>query len=128
VSSCVLDASALLAVLNQEEGSERVAEMIASGAMISAVNLSEVIAKLSLFSMPESLVREALDPLGLEVVPFDVDSAYGAALLLGLTKATGLSLGDRACLALAARAKLLAVTADRAWSQLQLDVRVCLIR
>lgn len=128
MSSAVLDASALLALLNQEEGNEQVAELVASGAAISAVNLSEVIAKLSLLGMSESLIREAVEPLGLEVVPFDIDSAYRTALLLGPTKTLGLSLGDRACLALAAQAGLSAVTADRAWSEVRLDVSVRVIR
>lgn len=128
MSSSVLDASALLALLNQEEGSEQVAELVAAGAIISAVNLSEVVAKLSLFGMPESLIRESLDPLGLEIVPFDVEPAYRTALRAGPTRAAGLSLGDRACLALAAQVGLPAVTADRAWRQLELDVQVRVIR
>lgn len=128
MSSCVLDASALLALLNEEEGAEQVAELVAAGATISAVNLSEVAAKLSLVGMPEALIRESLDPLGLETVAFDVELAYRAALLAGPAKASGLSLGDRACLALAAQAGLPAVTADRAWRQLGLDVELRLIR
>ncbi len=128
MSSAVLDASALLALLNQEEGSELVAELVAAGAVISAVNLSEVVSKLSLVGMPESLIRESLDPLGLEVFQFDVELAYRAAALLGLTRAAGLSLGDRACLALAGQVRLPAVTADRAWGRLELDVEVRVIR
>jgi ribonuclease VapC len=126
--SAVLDASALLAMLNQEEGSDQVAELVASGAMISAVNLAEVAAKLSLLGMPEGLIRESLDPLGLEVVPFDVELAYRTALLIRPTRAAGLSLGDRACLALAAQVGLPAVTADRAWRQLEMEVQVLVIR
>jgi len=114
MSSAVLDASALLALLNQEEGGDRVAELVVAGATISAVNLSEVAAKLSLAGMPEAQIREALDPLGLDIVPFDLDQAYQAVLLVGPTRAAGLSLGDRACLALASRVGLPAVTADRA--------------
>lgn len=128
MSSSVLDASALLALLNEEEGSEQVAELVSAGATISAVNLSEVAVKLSLVGMPEALIRETLDPLGLEIVPFDVELAYRAALLAGPTRAAGLSLGDRACLALAAQVGLPAVTADRAWRQLGLDVQVRVIR
>ncbi len=128
MSSAVLDASALLALLNQEEGSEQVGELVATGAIISAVNLSEVAAKLSLVGMPEPLVQEAMDPLGLEIVPFDAEQAYRAALLAGPTRAVGLSLGDRACLALAAQVGLPAVTADRAWRRLELDVHVRVIR
>ena len=128
MSSAVLDASALLALLNQEEGSEEVSELVAAGATISAVNLSEVAAKLSLVGMPEALIRAALGPLGLEVASFDAETAYQTALLAGLARAMGLSLGDRACLALAAQAGLPAVTADRAWRPLELSVEVRVIR
>ena len=128
MSSAVLDASALLALLNQEEGSEEVGELVAAGATIGAVNLSEVAAKLSLIGMPEALIRETLDPLGLEVVSFDAETAYQTALLAGFTRAMGLSIGDRACLALAARVRLPAVTADRAWRQLELGIEVRVIR
>ena len=128
MSNAVLDASALLALLNQEEGSDRVAELVAVGAAVGTVNLSEVVAKLSSMGMPETEIRASLDPLGLEIVPFDAELAYRAALLVGPTRALGLSLGDRACLALAAQAGLPAVTADRAWRQLELDVQVRVIR
>lgn len=128
MSSTVLDASALLALLNQEEGSEQVVESVAAGATVGAVNLSEVVSKLSLAGMPEPLIREALDPLGLEIVAFDVELAYRAALLAGPTRNAGLSLGDRACLALAAQLGLPALTADRAWRNLALQVQIHVIR
>ncbi|HEX2924033.1 MAG TPA: type II toxin-antitoxin system VapC family toxin [Chloroflexota bacterium] len=128
MSRAVLDASALLALLNQENGGEEVADLVAAGAAISAVNLSEVAAKLSLAGMPDSLVREALDTLGLEVVPFDSVAAYRTALLVGPTRGAGLSLGDRACLALADQLSLPAVTSDRAWRDLGLAVQLRLIR
>ena len=128
MSSAVLDASALLALLNQEEGGDKVAELVAAGATISAVNLSEVAAKLSLAGMPEAQIREALDPLGLDIVPFDLEQAYRAALLVGPTRAAGLSFGDRTCLALASQVGLPAVTADRAWRHLELDIQLQVIR
>ena len=128
MSSTVLDASALLALLNQEEGSDQVAELVAAGATVGTVNLSEVVAKLSSVGMPEAGIRASLDPLGLEIVPFDAELAYRAALLVGPTRALGLSLGDRACLALAVQAGLPAVTADRAWRQLVLSIEIRVIR
>jgi len=124
----VLDASALLAVLQREPGSESVAEALAAGAAISAVNLSEVIAKLSDIGMAERDVRTVLDALGLEVLGFDAELAYAAGLLRPATKQMGLSLGDRACLALAQHLGLEALTADRSWSELRLDVSVRVVR
>ncbi|MBI2872580.1 MAG: type II toxin-antitoxin system VapC family toxin [Chloroflexi bacterium] len=108
----VLDASALLALLNAEPGAEVVAAALPQAA-ISAVNLSEVVAKLADAGMPEAAVREALQGLALDVVPFDTDQAYEAGLLRSSTRGVGLSLGDRACLGLARRLNVPALTADR---------------
>ena len=89
----VLDASALLALLNRESGSEQVANVVAEGAAISTVNLSEVVAKLGEAGMPEELVHEVLDLLGLEVIAFDIEQAYQSGLLRVLTRRAGLSFG-----------------------------------
>ena len=128
MSVCVLDASALLALLNGEPGSEEVEQAIIDDAVICTVNLSEVVAKLSEAGMPEATIHYALDTLGLEVVPFDVGLAYQAGLLRPLTKRAGLSLGDRACLALAMQRKLPVLTTDRAWESLSLDIDIRVIR
>lgn len=114
----VLDASALLALLNDEPGAEHVAEAVVAGALISAVNLSEVAAKLSDYGLSAAEIREALGSLDLEIVPFGEALALGAGLLRAATRASGLSLGDRACLALAASLGLPALTADRHWAGL----------
>lgn len=124
----VLDASAVLALLNQEPGSSRVVAAVADGASISAVNLSEVVAKLVEYGMPIADVRTALDSLSLDVQVFDVDLAYAGGLLRPSTRAAGLSLGDRACLALAERLSCPALTADRAWRNLPVAVPVEIIR
>ncbi len=124
----VLDASALLALLNREPGSEQVANVVAEGAAISAVNLSEVAAKLCEVGMPERLVHEVLDLLGLEVIDFDVEQAYQSGLLRALTRRAGLSFGDRACLVLARKLALPALTTDRAWEDVEVDVAVQVIR
>jgi ribonuclease VapC len=113
----ILDASALLALLNGEPGAEQVASVLAK-ARISAVNLSEVVAKLSDYGMPEAEIREALGGLGLEVAPFGEAQAYAAGLLRGVTRARGLSLGDRAFLALAQDQGLPALTTDSGWAGL----------
>jgi len=127
VNSVVLDASALLALVYAEPGSDVVGAML-SNARISAVNLSEVAAKLAEGGMTAPDIRAALDGLGLSVVPFDADLAYAAGLLRPATKAAGLSLGDRACLALAARLGLPALTADAAWQRVDVGVDVRPIR
>jgi ribonuclease VapC len=124
----VLDASALLALLNGEPGSEQVTSVIADGAAISAINLAEVVTKLSEIGIPEALIHDALDLLGLEIVDFDVEQAYQVGLLRPLTRHAGLSLGDRACLALAKQLGLPALTTDRVWEGLDIGVAVQMIR
>ena len=124
----VLDASALLALLQNEAGAEVVADLLAVGAM-SAVNLSEVVAKLMDHGVPPEEAREALDGLPIDVHSFDRDSAFAAGELRRVTRGAGLSFGDRACLALAARLGVAAVTADRAWALLGDGIaRVTLVR
>jgi len=127
VSSGVLDATALLALLNQEPGTEEWGAVI-GGSVISAVNLSEVVAKLADAGMPEAEIRDALDPLGLEVADFDAEDAYRAGMLRPQTRGFGLSLGDRACLALARQANLPALTADQAWVELRIGVEIRALR
>ena len=123
----VIDASALLALLNTESGADVVAEALPGG-VISAVNLSEVVAKLCEAGMPEDAIRQALQPLGLEVEPFDEEQAYQAGWLRGATQSVGLSLGDRACLSLAQRLALPVLTVDKTWSELSVGVTVRVIR
>lgn len=124
MSSIVLDASALLAILNQESRATQWEDAVPDAAL-SAVNLSEVVARLADVGMSERQIRDSLD-LGMTVVPFDAVLAHAAGLLWPKTRALGLSLGDRACLALAMHMGLPAVTTDRVWGQLGLpiDVRV----
>jgi len=127
VSEVVLDASALLAVVLAERGAESVAETL-DEALISSVNLSETAAVLVDAGIPSARVRARLSRHALTTVPFDEEDALVAAELRTLTRAAGLSLGDRACLALAQRRKLPALTADRAWAELDLGIEVRLIR
>lgn len=115
----ILDASAVLAVLNCEPGQKKVIPILAESA-ISSVNLTEVAAKLLEAGMDEAEARLAISVLGIgEIVDFTKDLAWEAARLRPLTKQYGLSLGDRACLALAINLKLPAVTADKEWSKLK---------
>ena len=123
----LIDASALLALLNAEPGADVVAEAIPGG-VISAVNLSEVVTKLCDAGMPEKAVRQALQPLGLEIVPFDEEQAYQAGLLRAAAQDMGISLGDRACLNLAKMLGVEALTADRAWAGLSVGATIKVIR
>jgi PIN domain nuclease of toxin-antitoxin system len=122
VSDIVLDASALLAILSQEPRARRWEDTVPDAAL-SAVSLSEVVAKLADVGMSEREIHDSLD-LGMTVVPFDAALAHAAGLLRPKTRSLGLSLGDRACLALAMQMGLPVVTADRAWGQLQLSVDI----
>lgn len=120
MTDCVLDASALLALLNDEAGAHTVAQAL-PGAAISSVNFAEVFGKLAEKGMPADLVRETLGSLDLDVQPFDHDLACQAGALRPTTKRYGLSLGDRACLALALHHQVPALTTDKAWQRLNLD-------
>lgn len=123
----ILDASALLAALHDEPGADRVHELLPS-ARVSSVNLSEVIGKLQERGVPNELIDEILYDLDLSVVPFATTTARRAGLLRSATRHAGLSLGDRACLALAAEQDAIAVTTDRAWGDLDLGVAIELLR
>jgi len=123
----VLDASALLAMLNDEPGAERVAAVI-ERAVVSSVNFSEVVATLAEYGMEDEVIEKALVGLGLDVVAFDRDSAWTAGLLRPVTRHLGLSLGDRACLATGIRHGIPVFTTDRRWSELELGVAVELAR
>ena len=124
----VLDASALLALLQNETGADIVANRLPRCVM-SAVNLSEVVAKLADHGVPAAELGAALEGLDIDMRPFDTQAAYAAGELRRSTRALGLSFGDRACLALAAQLGVAAVTADRAWARLASTIaRVELIR
>jgi PIN domain nuclease of toxin-antitoxin system len=127
VDEVVLDASALLALLNDEPGSDRV-ERALPGAVMSAVNLSEVASKLADVKIPGPEIETTLMGFGLEIVPFDAPQALAAGLLRDQTRALGLSLGDRACLALGISRSLPVLTTDRSWTELELGVEVQAIR
>jgi len=116
MSSCVLDSSAILALLLTEPGADIVAGYLPD-ACLSAVNLSEVMSKLCERGMPPEDARQAVANMGVDVVAFDDDQAQRTGALRPATRALGLSLGDRACLALAQLRGVPAVTADQVWRQ-----------
>ena len=130
MSSWVLDASALLACIHHEPGEEVVTDALVAGASMSSVNLSEVVARLSDAGMPAEDIRETLYSFELTIVPFDEEGAFAAGLLRPSTRRAGLSLGDRACVALALRTGLPALTGDRAWRDIAsiLDVEIEIFR
>ena len=126
-SGCVLDASAVLALLHGEPGAE-VVERLVEGAAISAVNWSEVRQRWLARRLEVDGLRPDVEALGLKILPFTADDGEHAADLWPATREHGLSLGDRSCLALAHRLGLPAFTADRAWLDLDLGVEVEAIR
>ncbi|WP_127585680.1 type II toxin-antitoxin system VapC family toxin [Paenibacillus koleovorans] len=121
-SSVVMDASAILAWMNNENGSEQVAELLLKGAAVSTVNVTEVMAKQSETGVSSSKTMSYLGLVGIEMMDFNTEDALIAADLRQHTRSYGLSLGDRACLALGIRLQLPVVTADRAWADLVLGV------
>ena len=123
----VLDSSALLAYLKRERGGDAVSARLA-GSQLSAVNLAEILTKLMDDGVALEAAEATLSVLSVAVQTFDADDARRAARLRTSTRVRGLSLGDRACIALAQREGIPVLTADRAWAGLDLGVEVVLIR
>jgi PIN domain nuclease of toxin-antitoxin system len=124
----VLDASALLAILNQESGGETLTLELLSGAAISTVNLAEVHGKLVGRGLrPNDAWEAALSPIQ-EVVPFTAEHARVVGDLVAQTWPLGLSLGDRACLALGLALKAPVYTADKSRKKLKVGARIHVIR
>jgi ribonuclease VapC len=121
----VLDASALMAYVWLEPGADAVE---IEGSAVSAVNWAEVGQKFASRGQDLSRWRSSFAAVGFDVIPFTETSAEAAAALWARTRALGLSLGDRACLALAAEFGVPAVTADRAWAGLDVGVEVVVVR
>lgn len=129
----MLDASALLAVLHREEGEPVILDAIAAGAAIGVVNLAEVLTKLVEDGRdPQSALaelRKTKNPgRALTIEPLTTPDCVAAAHLRPATRPQGLSLADRACLVLAKRLGVPALTADRAWADAEVEAEVTLIR
>lgn len=133
MAGSVLDASALLAYLRDEDGADAVADEIAEGSTISTVNLGEVLSRFADRNEDPGHLIERLRNRGLidgaiTVEPFTTEDAGEVARLRPLTRDLGLSFGDRACLALASRLDLVAVTADSSWGKLDPGPKLLFIR
>lgn len=123
----VIDSSVILAFLNREPGWER-AESEIDGGVVSSLVYAEVVTRLTLAGTSMQQIDDLWSELQILVEPFDSARARRAGLLVQATARRGLSLADRACLALALELGVAAVTADRAWTQVDLGVEVRLIR
>ena len=118
MTSAVLDASAVLALVRDEPGADKVEAHIGRAAM-SAINLQEVVKELLLSGLEEPTVRDLLSELRIDVRSHDADAAYAAAALHAQTREFGRGLGDRSCLALAIQLGVPALTADREWKKVK---------
>ena len=120
-AEAVLDASAVLAALLNEPGAVRVERALKRGAAMSSVNVAEVAARLSQDGLSSVTVASVVRGLGVEIIPFDRQTALLSGAYRTKTRSQGLGLGDRACLATASSLGLPVLTADRSWTDLDID-------
>ena len=112
----VFDSSAVFALLKEEPGAKAVWDVLSDSAM-STVNAAEVYTRASAYGIASTAIELLFGHDGLEIVPFSLSQAAIAGRIAQTTSQAGLSLGDRACLALASEKKAEVLTADRAWVQ-----------
>jgi len=127
VSETVMDASAVLAAVRFERGHEVVLS-ITGTACISAVNYAEVRSRLTDYGLSRDEIDDSLGFMPMEIVDFDAQQAVAASELRSATRSAGLSLGDRACLALAMVRNAVALTADRAWQKAEVPIQIEYVR
>ena len=127
MSEVVLDASAVIAVMRNEPGAAQVRQSL-SVSNVSAVNVAEIVAKLVDYGADPDEAQQAFGILPCKVVPFDIDQAFSAGVMRTRARGLGLSLGDRACLALAEAMKLPALTSDKRWAKFNSAIEIRLIR
>lgn len=117
MDNVVLDASALLALVFDEPGADEVAKYL-PGAYVSTVNIAETATRMLASDMPDETVKTIIDTLQLSIQPYDHDQSLLTARLRAPTRAVGLSLGDRACLALGKACNAKILTADSVWREI----------
>lgn len=127
MSKVVLDTSAVVAAIRNEPGAATVIGL-PDDALVSTVNLAEVVTRMAEEGLSEPTIHDSLALLTFDTVPFDEVLAWRTGLLRPITRHLGLSLGDRACLALAMTLDVPVLTADRLWASLDLGIDVRLIR
>jgi ribonuclease VapC len=127
VTSVILDASAILALLLGEKGSEIVQTHLV-GASVSALNYSEILTRLSRLCGSLDEAKRRVDRHDFAIVAFDAEQATLAASLVPATRQFGISLADRACLSLGLSRGLPVLTGNRMWGQLEIGVRILQIR
>ncbi len=127
MTEIILDSSALIALFMNEKGANLVEDNLCNSVM-SAVNITEVVSYIEDRKEFNSTAQELLRDLAINIIPYDEEQAFLAGKLRNKTKFLGLSLGDRACLALASIKKLPVLTADKAWAQIDLGIKISLIR
>lgn len=123
----ILDASALLALIQQEPGAEVIKPLL-KNALISTVNLTEVLTVLQRINMTSEEAMDYISAMVKSILPFTLEQAQLAADLHIQTKSKGLSLGDRACLAAAILNHAPVYTADKIWSEINVDISIEVIR
>lgn len=123
----ILDASALLALLQDEPGADKV-QAILHRAIINTINWSEVIQKLSVHDPDAADIRAEMELTGLKITPLTIDQAEVCANLWAQTKPFGLSLADRACIATGIDRKIEVMTTDKVWQDLELPITIHVIR
>jgi ribonuclease VapC len=129
VAEIVLDSSAVLALMQREPGADAVAAVL-PGALLSMVNLAEVITKLCERGVAVEVARYAIASLGIRIAEFTEEQAMLVGELRPLTRSAGLSLGDRACLALGKISGATVLTTEGVWPQIAsaVDVKIQVIR
>jgi PIN domain nuclease of toxin-antitoxin system len=123
----VLDASALLALLQGEPGADLVASIVGES-VLTSLNLAEVLGKLLEFGQPRDAALRAIGQTAVQIVAFDGGMGIAAGEMIPAARRAGLSLGDVACLALARRLGLPAYTGDRSWTRHDFGVEIRLVR